>query len=473
MTENWPDTAAPGTGTPPDEEEDYTATEDGNALELVERVGGKYRYCPERGKWLNWDGTRGAWDIAGTIRERARALARGLPEGDREAERHRVRSLSAAGVSGTLRLAQTDERIVARLAELDADPTCINTPSGVVDLATGQTYGHTPANLLTKITAAEVGEQECPRFEAFIKETFGGDDALAGYIQRLLGHSLYGAVTEHVLPFAFGAGANGKSVLMKIVMTVLGVGEDGYAVQAPGDFLMQRATSAHPTEIARLKGARFVVCQEINAGQRFDEAKVKQLTGGDLLAGRFMRQDFFTFAPTHHLWIAGNHRPEVRDGGPAFWRRVRLIPFDHVVPVERRDPHLAERLVEEEGPAILRWLVDGSVQACRDGIGEPAAVITATKGYEYSEDTVARFVDEVCQVGSTDLPHLRIRVAELRSAYEKWCDEALVEPVSAKAFTQRVTDFGTGQYRSKLSRFYTGIRLKPDPDLELEEEVSG
>ena len=209
----------------------------------------------------------------------------------------------------------------------------------------------TPQELVTKSTTVRLGDpRDAVGFAKFLRVTFDGDDDLIDYLQRLLGHSLVGAVTEHVLPFLHGAGANGKSVLVAVVTRVLGLGDDGYAGQAPSDFLMAKTFAPHPTELARLKGARLVVCQEVNADQRFDEARVKHLTGGDMITGRFMRQDFFSFAPTHHLWVVGNHRPEVRDGGPAFWRRVRLVPFPHVVPEADRDPHLADRLVTEEGP---------------------------------------------------------------------------------------------------------------------------
>jgi len=446
--------------------EGYSRTDDGNALRLTDAYGEVFRFCPERGRWLRWDGVRWAWDRAGEIRERARTIARELPSGDKPECAFRLRSLSAMSISNMVRLAATDAEIVVPLAELDADPWSLNTPSGVVDLRTGAVRRHSPDELVTKMTAFPLVEGDCPRFRAFLAETFGDDEELIAYVQRLLGYSLVGTVTEHVLPFAFGAGANGKSVLMQIAMTVLGVGDDGYSVSAPSDFLMARSNAQHPTEIARLKGARLVVCQEVNSGQRFDEAKVKQLTGGDLLAGRFMRQDFFTFTPSHHLWVVGNHRPEVRDGGPAFWRRVRLVPFDHVVPEERQDRHLAAKLLEAEGPEILGWLVAGAVAAVTTGIGEPQAVLTATTSYELAEDSVARFVAETCDVGEPEQPQNRIRVSTLRDRYEAWCREALVEPASAKAFTQRIRDHGVGEKRDGRARYYLGIRLRPEDDLE-------
>jgi putative DNA primase/helicase len=436
----------------------YSCTDDGNALRLVDATD-NFRFCPETGRWLHWDGQRWAWDVAWSIRELARKLGRSLKPGDWQ-----THTLSHGGVNNAIRLASSDARVVVRVADLDAGGYQLNTPSGIVDLRIGTTSTQTPADLVTKITAYPVATPGTPhpRWTAFLTETFGGDRELIGYVQRLLGLSLTGQVTEHVLPFCYGSGANGKSVLMNVVSSLLGVGHERYAIHAPADFLMARLHTAHPTEIARLKGSRFVVCQEVNSDQRFDEARVKELTGGDKLTGRFMRQDFFDFEPTHHLWVAGNHRPEVRDGGPAFWRRVRLIPFNHVVPEADQDRHLGERLLADEGPAILRWLVEGAVAAHLEGIAEPAAVVVATAAYKLDEESVARFVVEECIIGDPEEPQYVTVTGSLREAYEAFCRADMVEPVSAKAFTKSLHELGVRSDRTKRLRLYKGIRFKDD-----------
>jgi putative DNA primase/helicase len=181
------------------------------------------------------------------------------------------------------------------------------------------------ALLLTRITAYGIDlDAPHPRWDAFLKETFDGDAELINYMRRLAGLALSGFVREHVLPFLHGIGANGKGVLTLVMQGLLGDADaGGYAVSAPDGFLMTGRDGAHPTEIARLRGARLVVCSEQTSGKRFDESKVKRLTGGDVLTGRFMRGDFFDFPPSHLTWVLSNHLPAVREGGPSFWRRVR------------------------------------------------------------------------------------------------------------------------------------------------------
>ncbi|HKH83323.1 MAG TPA: phage/plasmid primase, P4 family [Gemmatimonadales bacterium] len=231
----------------------------------------------------------------------------------------------------------------------------------------------------------------------------------------------------------------------------------GYAVSAPDGFLMAGRDGAHPTEIARLRGARLVVCSEQTSGKRFDESKVKRLTGGDLLTGRFMRGDFFDFPPSHLVWVLSNHLPAVREGGPSFWRRVRKIPFLHVVPEDQRIPDLHEQLLTAEGPAILGWAVRGAVEVIANGLNDPESVIKATRDYEISEDTLASFVQDECLLA----PAYWCAAGKLRERYERHCEEMGAEPLTAKSLTVRLTSEYpvTHGKATKGLRVYRGIGL--------------
>jgi putative DNA primase/helicase len=214
----------------------------------------------------------------------------------------------------------------------------------------------------------------------------------------------------------------------------------------------------HETEIARLRGARLVVCSEQTSGKRFDESKVKRLTGGDKLTGRFMRGDFFAFLPSHLVWVLSNHLPEVREGGPSFWRRVRLIPFKHVVPEHQRVPDLHEQLLAEEGPAILGWAVHGAVEVLASGLADPDGVTKATEDYRISEDTLASFVRDECLLGH----HHWCVAGDFRERYEKHCAEMGVEPLTAKTLGTRLTseyEIEHGKLSRPSRRTYRGIAL--------------
>lgn len=443
------------------EPDTYTETDDGNALRFADTNHTHLRYVPQKDQWLRWNGHTWTWDDAGHTQELARNISRNLPAIDKEAIRHRKTSLSASGVNNMLRLARTDPRIVTHITDLDNNPYELNTHSGVVNLQTGQLTPPTPTKLHSRSTTTNYDPTlPTPRWNNFLADTFAGDPHLITYIQKLLGVSLIGKVLEQVLPFAFGSGANGKSVLFETVQKIAGIGPNGYAASIPADMLVARAREDHPATIAQLSGVRLAIGGELEQGSRFAEAKVKALTGGDPINARFMGENPFTFVPTHSLWLHANHQPEVKTGGPAFWRRLRQIPFVHTVPEDKRIEGLEDLLYSEEGPGILAWLVQGSVNYFRDGLDTPASVLAATEAYKNDTDTVTQFVGDRCELGSPNAQHMHVKTAVLRAAYESWCKSEGLEPVSARALTQQLTSrFGIESRRSTNARFYDGIRL--------------
>lgn len=429
-------------------------SEDGHSQALIAEWGAFLRYCPQMGRWLHWDGYR--WHRqpsgGGMAREYAKAIARQYPD---DWATHKKRSLSASGTSACLALTETDHRIAVDIDALDAHPWELNTPGGIIDLRTGQLRPPDPAALHTRSTRVAPDPDADPSaWLAFLATTFQGDQAMIGYIRRLMGYACVGEVREAILPVFHGQGANGKTVLLETVQAVLG----DYATVAPQKFLVQ-GPGQHATEIAAIAGARLVIASETNEGERFDEAKVKILTGGDRIKARFMRQDEFTFSPSHLLVMMTNHRPEVGSGGTSFWRRLREIPFGHVVPEDARDPELTQRLTDRHGPAIMAWLAQGAAEYARDGLREPDGVKVATRAYEASTDTVGRFVDDMVILGGGDA--VKVNSAKVREAYVEWCQAEGESAVSAKALTtQLVSKYGVAKVKgSRGIRFLSGLTL--------------
>jgi len=435
---------------------EFGPTEDGLARALVAHHGHELRYCPERGSWLRWDCHRWAWDVEEAHREHVLALARQYPDDEKSGFRtFKRRGLSAAGVTGVARLAQSNRRVAVTFDKLDSDPWILNTPQGAVDLRTGKMAPPNPDHLVTRSTRcpSDPGADQTVWLK-FLADTFGGDQQLIGYLQRLVGYSAIGLVREHVLPFCFGSGGNGKGVFLEAVAGVLG----DYATTAPVGFLMAQQHAGHETEIARLAGARMVICSEVNEADSFDEAKVKQLTGGDTLTARFMRQDHFSFTPTHQLWLMGNHQPAVKSGGRSFWRRLRLVPFEHEVPEDEIVEDLQGILVREHGPAILAWIAQGAADYAAGGLREPETVKAATANYEKNQDTVAQFVEERCRIGGG--PAVEIKSAVLWAGYEHWCRANGETAVSRTAFGLAIKKVpGVAQPRSNTARSFAGITL--------------
>lgn len=439
----------------------YSRTDDGNALRLVDLHEQEVRYVPQRGRWLRWDGHRWAWDEAGAVREMARALARALPNGEGEAK-HRARSLSAVGISSMVAMAQTDPRIVAHAAQLDAHRMLLNTPAGAIDLTSGKLTPPDPEEMHTRATrVAPDASMPTPKWDRFLAQTFGDDQQLRSYVQRMAGYAASGSVRWHILPFLHGPGGNGKGVFLNVLRSLLG----DYAATAPNAFLMAGA-QRHETEIARLHGLRLVIASEVNQEAKFDEAKVKELTGGDGLTARFMRQDHFTFEPTHKLFLMGNHQPRVSAGGKSFWRRLRLMPFTRTPSEVIEDLDLM--LIAEEGPGILAWIVAGAAEVFRDGLQDPASVTAATAQYAEEEDALARFLTEACTVGGGT--HVRTLTDRFRKAYEQWCRVEGEEPIAARQLGRELRRFEIVRKPSNGKYAYINVALNaPSADEEDDE----
>jgi putative DNA primase/helicase len=431
-------------------------TDDFNAHLLIAAYGNELRFNEDTGKWLWWDERR--WveqnKNGGKARELAKQTIRALDTDDNKtAATHKKRSLSAAGITSMLVQAQTDERIAVKAQHLDARGWELNTPAGIIDLRTATLRPADPESLHTKMTAAAPDfETRSPRWEKFLADTFP-DEELRDYVQRLVGYSAIGEVLEHILPFGLGEGGNGKGAMFETLSAVLG----DYATSAPSGFLMQKRYQEHSTDIASLMGQRMVLNSEVNDGDKFDEAKVKQLAGGDTITARFMRQDNFTFRPTHQMWLFGNFLPGVDAGGNSFWRRLRVVPFRHTVPKDQIIPGLSKLMAGQDGGAVLAWIARGAEKYARTGLSEPAAVLQETAAYERSMDTVGAFLDEECILG----PEQTATANALRNAYNRFCDSNGDRAMKGRALAAALAKHGVEPMERKINgvRYYAGARL--------------
>ena len=434
-------------------------SQDGHAELLLRSVGGTLRYCPERGLWLAWTGWRWEWQPAsgGTARERAKAIARGYPDRDPRWQKFKRSALSTSGLAGCLAVAQTDDRVVTHINDLDAAAWELCTPGGVVDLRTGILHPPTPSHLHTKSTTCAPDPAADPTAWAeFLLDVFQGDLELISYVQRLFGVATVGQILEQIVVVLYGSGQNGKSVFLEVLQGILG----DYAAPTPEKFLVESKWPQHPTEIAGLVGIRLATAIETDEGHAWSEARMKQLSGGDMLTARYMRGDFFKFQPSATLFLATNSRLTVKTGGDAFWRRIREIPFNWRVPEDKVDKELAKRLVADHGPAILHWLVTGARQYAEHGLGTAAAVTQATKEYQDESDTVASFARARLLIGGGE--HIRIRSTELTSAYDEFVSAEYGEDhprKKAKAFRAALTKLGLGYGQDKRGSYYSGATL--------------
>jgi putative DNA primase/helicase len=273
---------------------------------------------------------------------------------------------------------------------------------------------------------------------------------LIDFLQRVLGYCLTGSTREHALFFLYGTGANGKSVLLNTVAGILG----DYHRTAPIETFTASAVDRHPTELACLQGRRLVTAIETEEGRRWAESRIKALTGGDKIAARFMRGDFFEFTPAFKLVIAGNHKPGLRSVDEAIRRRFHLIPFTVTIPEAHRDPELGEKL-RQEWPGILDWMIAGALAWQVQGLCPPEAVTAATRLYLEAEDSLSAWIDECCKLD----PNGWTTISVLFASWRAWADQAGEQQGTRKRFIQNLETRGFSYERKKYGRGIAGIRI--------------
>ena len=431
-------------------------SDDALALRFAERHANELRYVAKWSAWLCWDGVCWRFDNTLSAFDRARVICRAAAAGCNKLKL-RKELASAKTVSAVERLARSDRRLAATVEQWDADPWLLNTPEGVIDLRTGIMREHRAEDYLTRVTVVAPGNRECPIWHAFLDRVAGGK-ALQQYLQRVCGYALTGSTREHALFFLWGTGANGKGTFMNAITGILA---DFHRI-APIETFTASYNDRHPTDLAGLRGARLVTATETEEGRRWAEAKIKTLTGGDMISARFMRQDFFDYMPQFKLMIAGNHKPGLRAVDEAIRRRFNLIPFTITIPPEERDHELGDKL-KAEWPAILQWMIDGCLDWQESGLAPPEAVTAATAAYLEAQDTFSAWLEECCERD----PNAWERSMTLFGSWKTWAEQSGQFVGDAKTFRARLERHNDIEHRpepgTKRAGF-KGVRLKLPAD---------
>ncbi len=426
--------------------------DDALALRFTGQYGVGLRYTSAWGRWNRWTGSRWEPDETLAVFDLARKVCRS-ESATCENERIAARIASAQTVSAVERLARADRRHAATVDQWDADPWLLNTPGGIVDLRTGTIRPARREDYQTKITAVIPGG-EFPLWQKFLARITDGDEELQRFLQRMSGYALTGVTREHALFFLYGTGGNGKSIYTNTVLGMMG----DYAKTAPIETFIDSKNQNHPTDVAGLQGARLVTAVETEDGRRWAESKLKSLTGGDKIAARYMRQDFFEFSPQFKLVIAGNHKPGLRSVDEAMRRRFNLIPFTVTIPAAERDPELAEKL-KDEWPGILQWAIDGCCAWQSEGLLAPKAVTDATENYFAVEDALARWLEDCTELKDGAWESASV----LFGNWKSWAESSGEFVGSQKRFSENLAARGYKQLRKKTGRGFDGIRLIQNP----------
>ncbi len=439
----------------------FTPSDLGNGERLAHYHGKDIRWVPPWREWLIWDGKRWDFDKTLEIGRRAKATARMIyleaakaPDDRREAiGKWAMQSEAKSRIEAMIDLARAEPGIAVPTELLDANPWAFNVDNGTLDLRTGDLHPHRREDMLMKVSPVPYDpEATCPIWESFLLRIFGEDLALIDYLQRAIGYSLTGKTDEQVLHLLHGSGSNGKSTFLEVMALLLG----DYGAQADFTTFLDNKNQGPRDDIARLAGARVVRSNEIGENKRFNEALIKSLTGGDIIAARFLYAKTFEFRPQFKLWFAANHKPVIRGTDYAIWRRVRLIPFDVTIPDEEKDPMLLEKL-RKELPGILRWALDGCRMWMERGLSAPDVVLAATEEYREESDMLGSFLEECCELDSS----AKVPSSLVYEAFVAWAKRNGEYELSQNQLGRRLKERGFTDEKSGGVKLRRGLRLRP------------
>ncbi len=429
----------------------------GNARRLVRLFGDSIRWVPSV-DWFWFDGTRWLRDRNGELMRRAKDVTQAIIDGSKyfppdartDAIKFALRSEQAPRLAAMIELAKSEQGICLPYSAFDRDPWLAGVERGAIDLRTGEFLLPAATEYVSRRLGTEFNPHaNCPTWCAFLDRITAGDIALIDFLQRAIGYTLTGSTGEQVIFVLHGPGANGKSVLLRIIRELAGE----YGADAPIQTFVDRARREASNDLARLAQLRFVCASELEEERPLAESLVKTVTGGEAISARFLYGEYFEFQPTFKVWIACNHKPRISGDDHGILRRIRLTPLRVTIPPEEQDRELLAKL-RRELPGILNWAIAGALAWQRDGLGAPAAVLDATRTYRDESDSIGEWIRERCVIE----PGAAIQAKPLYQDYAKYIEERGARPLSMKRWAQRMIDRGFEKDDGRVIT-YRGIAL--------------
>lgn len=440
----------------------HTLDDTGNAGRMYDLCGDVMRYCYTDRRWLSYQNGKWQYDAKGGVFVWADKVLESMKselklwaehEGGAMFEDYKKHMKKTRSNNSKKAMVKEMEHLVAvSPAELDSDRLLVNVQNGVLNLRDFTVTEHKPEFLMTRMlgTSMPKSSGKPEKWLNFLSQIFNNDPELIRYIQKALGYSLSGDTSEQCAFFLYGTGRNGKSTFLEVARKIMG----DYATNIqPESIMVKSNTNSANSDIARLKGARFVTSVEPNEGMRLNEGLLKQLTGDDMITARKLYGDEFEFRPEFKLWMATNHKPTIRGTDLGIWRRIHIIPFSVTIPESAVDKKLSHKLMQEL-PDILSWIAEGYKLWKTEGLRKPKVIADAVEEYRNEMDVISAFLgsDYVVQGGE-------VKAQALYAVYCQWCSECNEYKMPSRKFGLEMTKRYNKQ-KKKDAFYYIGISLE-------------
>lgn len=409
---------------------DYNWSDVGNAERLISLHGKDIKFNVNSGKWYVWNGVNWELDNSFKVENLYRTVLRRFQNAipninisddeiatkkqQEKAKGFVLRNETDGKIKSVLNQAKTFKGI--NFMESDKDDYLFNTPNGTINLRDLSQKKHDRKDLITQCSNYSFNREndKCPNWIAFLNRIFCNDQELINYVQKAVGYSLTGDMSEQCLFMLWGGGANGKSTFVKALEDIMGT----YAATIKGETLMEKnGQDGARGDLARLTNKRVVIASELQEGQVFNEPLLKVLSAGETLPVRFMYQEEFMLKPKFKLWIMTNKKPKVKGNDHGIWRRWRMIPFKYKFTEKEKDPNFYEEKLKPELEGILLWAITGYQMWKEQGFEAPKEVMEAVEDYKMDMDQVARFIEDCCKVGE----EYECTGSAMYDKYINWC----------------------------------------------------
>lgn len=432
--------------------ERYGETDTLRAHALVAFAGDRIRYAPGLGFYV-WSGKR--WERSETkVRQEVHRMGAALALAGRTQEAKGF--LNTSGIDNLIRELKAVPAVYVTANEFDSRSELLSVRNGTVDLRTGRLRGHDMHDMITQYVDLDYRpDAEAPRWEEFLREIFPDHPELPGYMQRLTGYGITGSTVEQCFAVLWGKGANGKSVFMDTLTEVFGP----VSKTTPFATFEEKPNGGIPNDLAALRGARLVRASEGEQGKPMAEGVLKRATGSDMMAARFLRQEFFEFKPSFLLLMDTNHKPKFKGQDEGIWRRVKMVPFTRWFAPHERDHRLSATL-RTEAEGILAWAVAGAVEWYRHGLQDPGVIRDATREYRETSDALAGFFPGVLVPSVNDED--RVPGADAFNSYLDWCEAENLparERWTRRGFYSAMEERGVHRKKTRNGITLCGVRL--------------
>ncbi|MFJ2990708.1 phage/plasmid primase, P4 family [Collimonas sp. NPDC087041] len=420
---------------------------------FADSVKHRLRYDRVNKSWLYFSGVVWKVDMQAPLRI-ARDFIEELSQGNAGNDSVK-RFRSNGGLKAIVSQAELLDELNISAQDFDKDPNLFAVMNGVIDLTTGEFRNAQASDYLRRQANVEFDPNaKCPHWAEFLRSVLREDNDLHRCLRRAMGYTMFGHANLQIFFMIIGPGGNGKGVLMRTMQAMMG--EYGQSV-APN--LLTSAYSGNANgpspALARLYGARMVVCTELPTDRKLDDAFIKQYAGGDEITARQTYGDIFSFKPEGKLWISTNEVPEIRASDEAMWRRIKPIPFNQKIREKDVDENLEKKFAKEY-PGILNWMLDGAKGFSASGLGRCAAIKKLENKLRKDADSVHAWKSEFCTEEEGE--HTQASVAY--DSYTNYMRTLRRKPLSVAAFRASLVEKGFHHKKSTQCNFYDGFRLR-------------